>query len=95
MISLFKLDARFDGFDIFRYGVTFATSNEIEFIRVRNWCWVQFGPSCELKFYRKYRTQCNDSNNKWAWSTDKDRRRIYLLSDKEASWFSLTWVEHT
>lgn len=58
-----------------------------KFIEIRNWCWEQWGPSCELNFWYKIQSP----NPKWAWLMDEWRTRLYFGSDKEAQWFHLKW----
>jgi hypothetical protein len=81
-----KLTKQFSGYSNFKYCVEFTRKDFKKFIERRNWCWEQWGPSCELEFYRQ-----PDSNEHWCWITDQHRVRIYLVSESEATWYSLKW----
>lgn len=88
-----KTDGRHVGNAIFRYMVLFAyKSNEAarykEISDIRQWCWEQFGPSCEYHEYVKIVEGGLEVNNKWCWL---DSSRILLISEKERNWFLLRW----
>lgn len=82
-----KLDRRMKGYGDFSRRVDFFHKDVEQFIAVRKWCWEQWGPSCEIEFYR----QQSNKNPSWAWLVDQWRIRIYLATDKEAQWFHLRW----
>jgi len=96
-----KLDKRYNGSNMFKFVAIPDRVNqpfmnyiarrdleEKEFVEIRNWCWGQWGPSCELRFYADGR----DWNNpQWCWDGEQGNLRIYLQTDKEASWFKLKW----
>jgi hypothetical protein len=87
-MKLTKIDKRMNGFLYFKYKIQFVkTYDYMKFFEVRNWCWDQWGPSCELNLWHR----CN-YNDHWAWETVDNTLRIYLKTDKEASWLSLTWT---
>lgn len=100
-----KLDRRHNGYDIFQYGVDFTNNEELKFCQIREWCWQQFGPSCELDIARKIKYSNSlslqlglrdfdfEPSNKvqWAWLRDPTRTRIYFHSTKEYHWFLLNW----
>ena len=93
-----KLDKRYVGSHVFKFMAIPDRSGKLiynpnlkdlekrEFVEIRNWCWSQWGPSCELRFYETEWT-----NPQWCWDTEHDKLRIYLQSDKEAAWFKLKW----
>lgn len=81
------LDRRMTGHDDFEKCVDFGNHNIDRFIEVRNWCWEQWGSSCEFE----YRKKLSDPNPSWCWLTDEWRIRIYLRSTKEVSCFLLRW----
>ncbi len=75
-----------NGFGNFKYVAKFRKRGDREmFISIRNWCWEQWGPSCELEFWKE------DVNPAWAWAVSEFETKIYIDSDKEAGWFSLKW----
>ena len=100
--KLKKLDKRYNGSNLFKFvAIPDRTSQTIfmnyvvrrdqeqkEFTEVRNWCWSQWGPSSELRFYDDTKDWTNPV---WCWDSEHDNLRIYLQSDKEASWFKLKW----
>lgn len=86
-----KLDRRYAGSQDFKYYVNFNKLVEgNSFIEVRNWCWEQWGPSCELDLW--YRVGQN-GNPAWCWMSDDWKTRICFRSDKEYSWFILKWIQ--
>lgn len=82
-----KLDRRFEGYTDFKYCVEFRTGEMDKFCDIRNWCWTQFGPSCEIDIWRKV----HNRNSAWCWVNDEWKVRIYFASDKEYQWFILKW----
>lgn len=79
-----KLDRRMNGHGSYEKFVEFGKHNFDNFIEIRNWCWEQWGPSCELEFFK-------NRNPSWCWLVDEWRIRIYLGSNKEVQWFLLKW----
>ena len=85
-MKLKKLDARMNGFGDFKYLAKFRKrADRSQFIAIRNWCWEQWGPSCELELWNA------DVNPTWAWVVSEFEMKIYINSDKEASWYTLKW----
>jgi hypothetical protein len=85
-MKLKKLDARMNGYGNFKYVAKFRKRGDREkFIAIRNWCWEQWGPSCELEFWKE------DVNPAWSWAVTEFETKIYIDSDKEASWYILKW----
>lgn len=74
------------GSDFLRY-VDFDNQEKIKFVECRNWCWDQWGPSCELDLWYHQ----TDKNPAWCWMVDDQRIRLYLATEKEAQWFYLRW----
>jgi hypothetical protein len=85
-MNLKKLDRRMSGYSKFTHYMEYSIKESAEFIRCRNWCWEQWGPSCELDFWYKH-----EPNQHWCWMTDQYRVRVYLKTEAEAQWFSLKW----
>jgi len=81
-----KMDGRFSGGRYFNYKVEFLSRDRVAYCKIREWCWEQFGSSCELDFWRP------DEHPGWCWLKDNDRVRIYFVSEKEYSWFVLRWA---
>jgi hypothetical protein len=81
-----KLDRRHTGSAYFKYAVEFTSKEGIEFCQIREWCWEQWGPSCEMEFFYKVKRDAV-----WAWINDQYRIKIYFKSDKEYQWFILKW----
>ena len=85
-MKLKKLDARMNGYGNFKYVVKFRKRFDSDrFIAIRNWCWEQWGPSCELELWSEA------INPVWAWAVTEFDVKIYIDSDKEASWYTLKW----
>jgi hypothetical protein len=83
-IKVGKLDKRHKGHTRFKYYASFRSTNLLDFVKVRNWCWQTWGPSAELDIQGL-------SNQKWAWTHNDYNTRIYLISDTEYQWFVLKW----
>jgi hypothetical protein len=83
-----KLDRRHKGFSNFKYYVEFPYSKEIDnFVEQREWCWEQWGPSCEIDVWYKI----TKSNWAWCWIMDDYRKRLYFATDKEYTFWLLKW----
>lgn len=82
-----KTDRRTSGHEDFKRFVEFSNDEQEKFINCRNWCWDQWGPSCELEFWETIKNK----NPAWCWLVDNWRIRIYLATEKEAQWFYLRW----
>ena len=80
-----KLDKRHNGYSFYKYSISpavFERGRAAELIiELRNWCWATYGPSTELGFTKR--------GDKWAWETDYGKRRIYLQSDAELTFWQL------
>lgn len=81
-----KLDGRHSGHGEFKYYIQFSEPEFKDFIDLRNWCWEQWGPSCELDLWFK-----GGSIVPWCWMFQDYGKRIYLRTDKEYQWYSLKW----
>ena len=79
-----KLDKRYNGHTIFKYGIQFHKSEAKKFIEVRNWCWQNWGPGAEIEHHQL-------EPNVWSWECSQWNRRIYLQTEKEYNWFILKW----
>lgn len=90
-MKLTKLDRRMTGYGDFKFMIKLYHNDQDlnKFIDVRNWCWENWGPSCEYFFYKKLE---NEKNPAWCWANYEFENRIYLAGDQEASWFLLKWA---
>jgi hypothetical protein len=102
--SLEKLNKRYNGSDWFIYrlkvepiGRMYDTYLErtANFLKIRNWCWGTFGPSCELEMYGVAQER-NLTNSKWSWRFLNYGSRasqletfIYIASDEELALLTL------
>jgi hypothetical protein len=86
-MKLQKLDRRMSGHGEFTHYMEYRPKEAAEFIKCRNWCWEQWGPSSELEFWYKTKT-----NENWCWMVDQWRVRVYLRTEAEAQWFLLKWM---
>jgi len=86
-MKLKKVDGRMNGHNLFKYYVSFGYNSHQNFCDIREWCWEQWGPSCEFEYWSKI----NSTNGAWCWVSDKYTKRIYLATDKEGQWFLLKW----
>jgi len=84
-----KLDRRHNGYGYFMYGATFTRSEYVKFCEIRDWCWDQWGRSCEKEFWHGI----PNKNPAWCWINDMSGKRIKLLfgTAKEFEWFILRW----
>lgn len=88
-MKLRKLTKQFSGGTHFRHIVEFTLKDCQQFVDIRQWCWEQWGPSCELEYW--FRT--GQSNPRWCWMSDNHGRiRIYMASDAETTLFTLKWL---
>lgn len=82
-----KLDGRNTGYGDFKYHVVFSGLREAEkFCEIREWCWQQWGPSCELEIYYKLKKDVP-----WSWINDQYRLKIFFRDNAEYQWFLLKW----
>jgi hypothetical protein len=86
-MKLKKLDKRMSGHEDFSHFVEYIRLKGLDFINCRNWCWSQWGPSCELDLWYRH----DKPNNHWCWIMDDWRLRIYFRTEAEAQWFLLKW----
>lgn len=86
-VKLSKLDRRMNGYGSFKYVAKMNRNGPgtALFKEIRNWCWEQWGPSCELELHK------DTDNPLYCWKMDEFELRVYLATDKEASWFHLKW----
>lgn len=83
MMTVKKLDRRYDGHQFFSHRVEFhghprdRTVYLRQWIRARNWLWSQFGPSSEQFCARS--DFHNGQQPKWAW--DSEKSSIYLSQE--------------
>ena len=87
-MRLTKLDSRWKGSGQFKYCVEYTYKDFQEFCSHRQWCWENWGASVEIEFYGR----AKPVNIKWCWVCDNYRVRLYFVSDKEASHFTLRWL---
>jgi hypothetical protein len=85
-MKLTKLDKRMKGYGEFTHYIEYSRPQALDFIKCRNWCWSQWGPSSELDLWWG-----RVPNEKWCWIMDDWRLRIYLRTEAEAQWFLLKW----
>lgn len=86
-MKLKKLTKQWAGHQNFKFCTEFTRKDSIKFCQHRNWCWEQWGSSCELDLWYTL----ENPNNHWCWITDQHRIRIYFTSESEATWYSLKW----
>jgi hypothetical protein len=79
-----KVTRRHTGSSYFKFYASFFFKEGQDFCAIREWCWSQWGPSCELEFWRQGKAP-------WAWINDQHRIRIYFETDKEYTHFLLKW----
>lgn len=98
-IKIRKTDARFTGFNRFKYYVkikpVYNESAMEEFFKLRAWCWETWGPAREVdapvpKDHIENKFQ-DDINDCWSWLNDEYRARIYLRDKDEVALFQLKW----
>lgn len=91
MLKIQKLDKRFAGYLDFQYRVNFVGYRQdriSNFLKIREWCWTNWGPGCERNF-------CEESIHKpvpWAWHNEGYNDYIYLKDDALLTHFQLTWM---
>lgn len=85
-MKLTNIDRRMKGYGDFKYKITYKKRAErLKFVEARNWCWQQWGPSCEFELWDA------SINPSWCWIIDEWENRILLASEKEGQWYSLKW----
>jgi hypothetical protein len=81
-----KIDGRMNGYREFKYRIVLRRPYEnAKFIEVRNWCWSQWGSSCEYEFWN------TEVNQYWCWINDSRELKILLRSEKDNQWTMLKW----
>ena len=99
-IRITKLDGRYNGHGLFKYLVqTDSRPNmafgyrgyiKIDHLSLREWCWQQWGPSCEWGMYHVMQAhECQ--NTDWCWDADDHKLRILLADDMQATLLSLAF----
>jgi hypothetical protein len=63
-----------------------------EYDELRRWCVDTWGMSCDRTHYLELKSHDSQIlNSHWAWHTEYNELKIYLVSDKEVNWFKLRW----
>jgi hypothetical protein len=83
-----KLDARYNGFTRFRYMAKCDHTEQELFCQIRQWCWEQWGPSCEQSLI----SFLEEKPTKWSWDSEHGNLRVLMATEKEYQWFLLKWV---
>ena len=92
-----KLDRRYNGHQNFAYmaephvaRLTMPFPRNMKtlmFCHLREWCWSQWGPSCELHLHRLNGSKDVD----WCWESEYNKLRIYIRSDEQLALFTLAF----
>jgi len=99
-VKISKLDGRYNGYGMFKYFVTTESRPGLHFgyrgwikidhITLREWCWQQWGASCEWDMYHVMRAhECH--NTDWCWDADNYKLRVLLKDDEHAALLSLAF----
>ena len=99
-VKITKLDGRYNGAGLFKYFVVtesrpdmpfgYRTWVKLDHLTLREWCWQQWGPSCEWNMYAVMRQyQCHNTN--WCWDADDYKLRILLREEEQIALLSLTF----
>lgn len=88
-MKLKKLDRRMNGYGNFTHFIEFRKVERKKFVEVRNWCWEQWGPSCELEHWDLI--DQSEVNPAWCWDSREYDMRIYLGDQAQVSWYILRW----
>jgi hypothetical protein len=83
-----RLDRRHTGHGNFKFYADFTMSIAEDFVAVREWCWNNFGPSCEMDLWGRMK---ETRNPKWCWINDDYKMRLYFADDQVFNWFILRW----
>lgn len=91
------LDMRFTGYPHWKYYVSVSRIVSADervdmFVLWREWCWTTWGASKELDFYYYTLGDGPCHNAHWCWSSEYERRRIYLATDVDLMEFTLRWA---
>lgn len=96
-----KTDKRFNGNQHFKYYADFPRDGDLDFHKVRDWCWQEWGGSKELEEWlrdrqdlalagaEERRARCQ--NPHWSWVNIQYHRRIMFAGQEEAAYFTLTF----
>lgn len=94
-LAVTKLDGRHTGNRHFKYMVqpNYEVDNHKLFIDMRQWCWDQYGKSCEYRWYNNILAENPEFNRRWAWEVYNYGRqcRIYLNNQEDVNWMILRW----
>lgn len=74
------------------FGTTTLIQKTQDLNTIREWCWITYGPSCELELWLPLPDAHTGKNEHWCWHTNFNNFKIYLRTDKEANWFKLKWL---
>jgi hypothetical protein len=92
-----KLDRRHNGYKQFTHYITpipqwgiGQLEYKLRFFEWRKWCWETWGPGMEREIAIELGSRQFEVC-RWAWHTEDRARRLYFASEKELSWFILTW----
>ena len=99
-LQISRLDGRYNGHGYFKYFVTTVSHPQLAYgyrswvkldhITLREWCWQQWGPSCEWDMYRIMQYH-ELHNTDWCWDADDYKLRILLADDMQATLLSLAF----
>lgn len=91
-LTIQKMDKRHKGADRFIYMVEWYDNGKTENISLirdmRQWCWEQFGPSCEYYEYDCIAKGGLYVNPRWCWIASG---RILLANEEDRNWFAMRW----
>lgn len=96
-LEVTELDWRFTGKRHFKYMVRPYYASRIDhdklFVEMRQWCWEQYGPSCEYRWYKNVSRDHPDFNKRWAWEVHNkgSQCRIFLKNREDVNWMVLRW----
>lgn len=88
-----KLDARSKAHGLYEYQVQFW--NTKNYIEIRNWCWDNWGSSCEYELLRKtYGADITNFNESWCFQTEPEIPKycIYIKDEAALMLFKLRWT---
>lgn len=98
-IRIRKTDKRFGGYEHFQYVVDLPGYRRphkiVLFNEIRKWCADTWGLTCEKDAYLDLvASGATDAlDYKWVWHHDSFSLdfKIFLVSDKELTWFNIKW----
>lgn len=63
-----------------------------EYDELRRWCVETWGMSCDRNHYLDLKaSEYQELNPHWVWHTEFNELKIYLATEKEATWAKLKW----